>query len=300
MERKSIELIAPTVLSEDQRQSFFNDGYLFLDRFVEPSPLSQMQAATHTVIQRSAQLSAPNTDFSFGAIHSEASPRPTRLYRAADEDAAFWNYVSGAETLDAVADLVGPSVRYRESYINFKWPDGGVAVDWHQDFAFFPQTNRSTLTTVTYLEDVNSDMGPLLVVPGSHTREVFDHYDKDDRFAGKIRDEDFERARVDEAVELVGPAGSVVIFDGCLIHGSNVNQSANSRSVLVTGYSAGDAFPYTELPPLHADRHAWRILRGERPHFAHCETVKVRVPPVWADDGFKPIFDLQQKRNGAV
>lgn len=152
------------------------------------------------------------------------------------------------------------------------------------------------ITAITYLVDVSVEMGPLMVVPGSHNGEVFDHYDRDGSFAGKVQESDLSLGTERQAVELPGPAGTVVVFDGCMLHGSNPNRSRQMRPVLVSGYSAADAFPYTELPPPHIDSHAWSIVRGRRPLYAHHEPAHVKVPPLWTDDEFKPIFELQ-KRN---
>ena len=44
--------------------------------------------------------------------------------------------------------------------------EGGDEVRWHQDFPFQPHTNTSTLATLTCIEDVTEEMGPLQVIPG--------------------------------------------------------------------------------------------------------------------------------------
>jgi ectoine hydroxylase len=283
-----------SVLSDNDRRTFFERGYLRLPAFIPQQPLHAAQRATDAAIERSRHLNAPHSDFSFEPQHSTETPKPSRLFRAADENVAFWQIASSALMLDLAADLVGPDVRYRETYINFKSPGTGAPVDWHQDFAFFPHTNRAIITAITYLVDVSVEMGPLMVVPGSHHKDVFDHYDSDGVFNGKVQDSDLSSASIQQAIDLPGPAGTVVVFDGCMLHGSKPNLGSSTRPALVSGYSAADAFPYTELPPPHIDSHAWSILRGERPLYAHHEPVHVKVPPSWTGGQFKPIFDLQQ------
>ena len=41
---------------------------------------------------------------------------------------------------------------------NFKWADGGEAVEWHQDIQR-PHTDFSPLTIGVYLDDVDAEMG---------------------------------------------------------------------------------------------------------------------------------------------
>ena len=285
---------APLRLNEAERERFFTDGYLILERFAPADCLSAMQAALEETVARSAKLQAPSQDFSFDQRHDEARPRPSRLYRACEENEAFIDYVFHTEVLDVTADLVGPDVRYREAYINFKWPGGSLPVEWHQDFVFFPLTNRSMLTMVTYLHDVTDDMGPLMVLPNSHKGPALDHFEGE-HFTGKVSPQILSTLALDRAVSVAAPAGTVIVFDGLTLHSSQPNHSDKLRPLLVAGYSAGDAFPYTDLPPPHKDQHAWQIVRGTRPSHAHIEVVDVRVPPLWTQEDFKPIFDVQKK-----
>jgi hypothetical protein len=80
----------------------------------------------------------------------------------------FWEYVNQSVLPDAVADLVGPEVRFHHSKLNFKWSPVGEEVKWHYDISFWPHTNYSPLTIGTYLYDCGMDQGPLGVIPESH------------------------------------------------------------------------------------------------------------------------------------
>lgn len=284
----------PNVLTARQREGFFAQGYLCLPEFVPRATLGRLRAASDAAVARTRSLVASNMDFSLDPDHTPEAPRPSRLYRASDEDPSFWEYASSPPLTDLAADLVGPDVRYRESYINYKCARSAMTVHWHQDLAFFPHTNRSVITTITYTEDVTPEMGPLMVVPESHSGEVFDHYDGSGEFKGRICEADLARLPLGKALSLPGPAGTVIVIDGGMVHGSDRNRSASLRPVLIIGYSAADAFPYTEMSPQHSDRHIWQIVRGHRPLYAHHEPIRVKVPPVWTKEDFEPIFDMQR------
>ena len=284
----------PDILTSRQRETFFAEGYLCLPEFVPPARLVRLKAASDAAVVRTRSLAASNMDFSLDPDHTPEAPRPSRLYRASDEDPSFWEYASSPPLVDLAADLVGPDVRYREAYINYKCARSAMTVHWHQDLAFFPHTNRSVITTITYTEDVTPEMGPLMVVPESHSGEVFDHYDDSGGFKGRICEADLARLPLERALSLPGPAGTVIVIDGSMVHGSDLNRSDSLRPVLIIGYSAADAFPYTEMSPQHSDRHIWQIVRGRRPLYAHHEPVRVKVPPVWTKEDFEPIFDMQR------
>jgi hypothetical protein len=284
----------PDILTSRQRESFFAEGYLCLPEFVPRALLTRLEAASDAAVERTRSLVASNMDFSLDPDHTPEIPRPSRLYRASDEDPSFWEYASSPPLVDLAADLVGPDVRYREAYVNYKCARSAMTVHWHQDLAFFPHTNRSVITTITYTEDVTPEMGPLMVVPESHSGEVFDHYDGSGEFKGRICEADLARLPLERALSLPGPAGTVIVIDGSMVHGSDLNRSDSLRPVLIIGYSAADAFPYTEMSPQHSDRHIWQIVRGRRPLYAHHEPIRVKVPPAWTKEDFEPIFNMQR------
>ena len=84
-----------------------------------------------------------------------------------------------------------------------------MAVEWHQDWAFYPHTNDSLLAFGLMLEDVNLENGPLQVIPGSHKGPVLSHH-HNGIFCGAINpeDPDFQREKI---VTLTGKAGSMTV-----------------------------------------------------------------------------------------
>ena len=53
----------------------------------------------------------------------------------------------------------------KSSKLNTKFEKGGSAVEWHQDWAFYPHTNDDVLAVGVMLDDVNLSNGPLMVIP---------------------------------------------------------------------------------------------------------------------------------------
>ena len=71
--------------------------------------------------------------------------------------------------------LLGPTARLQTTKLNTKAPGGGAAVEWHQDWAFYPHTNDDLLAIGLILADVDEANGPLMVIPGSHKGPTLDH-----------------------------------------------------------------------------------------------------------------------------
>ena len=63
-----------------------------------------------------------------------------------------------------------------ENKINIKAPEYGAAVEWHQDWAFYPHANDDLLAIGVALDDCEEENGPLMVIPGSHKGPIYDHH----------------------------------------------------------------------------------------------------------------------------
>ena len=294
MTPNEILAVKPGVLSQRQRETFFDEGYIFLEGFISSDWMDRLRVATAEIVERSRSVTASDDVFALQPGHTASSPQLRRLKRAADNHPVIWEFASRSTLPDMVTDLVGPDVKFREAMINFKWSEGGDEVKWHQDLPFHPFTNLTPLTTLLYLEDVSPDMGPLLVIPGSHKGELFDHYGVDGGWAGHISDADLARVPLDDAVALTGPAGSLAIIHCGMIHGSERNDSDRVRPVLLCGYSAADAYCYWPYALEPLSRYAWQIVRGSPARHAHHEALRLRLPPDFSD-GYTSIFEDQQE-----
>ena len=82
---------------------------------------------------------------------------------------------------------------------------------------------------------------------------------------------------LEEAVPLMGPAGTLTIHHARLIHGSAYNRSTRPRRFLLQAYAAVDAWPIVEMKGSLSDFDA-RIMRGEPTLAPRVESVPVRIP----------------------
>jgi hypothetical protein len=280
------------VLSQEQRQRYFETGYLQLPHFIGMNWIERLRTTTAEFVEQSRKLTESNDMILLEPGHKCDNPRPLRLNQAVNHHSVFWEFSAESILPDLASDLVGPDVKFRESTINFKWANGGSEVRWHQDIPFFPHTNLSLFVALIYLDDVGPEQGPLKVIPGSHTGEIFRHYDKDGRWIGRISDEDLNRLRLDKAVSLTGPAGTVSVLHCAAVHGSEINLSNGNRTVLILGYQSADSFGYTPFP--RPTRYTDQIVRGKPAKYAHHDAIDMPLPPDWSK-GFTSIFENQRR-----
>jgi ectoine hydroxylase-related dioxygenase (phytanoyl-CoA dioxygenase family) len=287
------------MLTEDQKAFYDENGYLLVKEAVTPEQLARVQEITYRLIDASRQVTASDEVYDLDAGHSAEAPRLTRIKLPHKRDPFFWDLIRSSRLTEVLTDLLGPHTNLLTSKLNTKAPGGGRAVEWHQDWAFYPATNDSLLAFGLMLEDVDEENGPLMVIPGTHKGPVLSHQ-ANGYFAGAIDPGDPLFAR-DKAVTLTGRAGDMTVHHVRALHGSAPNLSDRARMILFYECSASDAWPILGASSyIHAlgQRGYWadlqeRQITGEPQLVPRMADVPVRMPlPPAPDTG--SIFRTQE------
>ena len=281
------------ILTQEERESFFKDGYVVKKKIISDDWLGKLNEALAKLIEKSKSLTKSDGTFVLEDGHTSDNPRLRRIAFMDEMDPIFHEFQRDSNLPDIAADLLGPDVRFRENMINIKWSGGGQEVKWHQDFPFYPLTNRAVGQFLICLDDVGPEQGPLQVVPGSHRGPIYDHYDNNDNWLGFIEDEKLKEAKLDTAVDLIGPAGTVSVHHCCALHASRPNLSTKGRPILIITYAACDAYPYTAVT--YPTKNYGEVVRGKDARFCHHEEMDIRLPPDWSG-GYTSIFEHQEEK----
>lgn len=154
--------------------------------------------------------------------------------------------VGHAAMVDVLQKVVGPDVKCMQSMLFIK-AAGKPGQAWHQDEDYIPTRDRSLTGLWIALDDATVANGCLWVIPGSHRPGVLwpMHWHGDKRFDCAWESTDFPYSDED-AVPVEVPAGSVVAFNGYLLHRSLPNVAAQGyRRALVNHYmSASSLLPW--------------------------------------------------------
>ena len=292
------------MLTDEQTGFYRENGYLLVEGAIEPEPLAAMQRVTADLIERSRTVTESNETYDLDDGHTAATPRLTRIKLPHTRDAAFAD-VLHSQRLAAILDpLIGPDIRLHTSKLNTKAPGGGAAVEWHQDWAFYPHTNDDILALGIMLEDVDEANGPLMVIPGTHRQPVLSHH-RDGVFCGAIDPADplFQQ---DKAVTITGKAGDMSIHHVRVLHGSAPNRSDRARKILFFELIAADAWPLMGVAGVYQGLSApqmWEkmkenIVHGQQPTEPRLTAVPVSMPLPPPPDATS-IFKVQ-KSGGAI
>lgn len=229
------------MLTADQKAFYDREGYLMVENAVKPDQLAELRRIAYDYIEASRDVTASNDVYDLDEGHSAAAPRLTRIKLPHKQHPYFWDLLRNSGLTEVLRDLLGPDVLIQTSKLNTKAPGGGAAVEWHQDWAFYPHTNDSMLAFGLMLEDVTPENGPLMVIPGSHKGPILSHY-TNGVFCGAVNPDD-PAFHMNKAVTLTGKAGSMTVHHARTLHGSASNRSDRARLILFYECHAADAWP---------------------------------------------------------
>ncbi|WP_172297710.1 phytanoyl-CoA dioxygenase family protein [Pseudoruegeria sp. HB172150] len=229
------------VLSEDQIAFYRDQGYLILENRVPDDVMASIRAEIARFQEQARGMTASDDRIDLEDSHTPDDPRIRRVKLPHTQSKVIDDLLHSDHILAPVRDLIGPNLRLQTTKLNMKSAGYGAAVEWHQDWAFYPYTNDDVLAVGLIIDDMGPENGPLMVFPGTHRAGVYSHH-HNGCFVGAM---DLEACGLDmkDAVPLMGPAGSISIHHARIVHGSALNRSTQDRRIIFYEMMASDAFP---------------------------------------------------------
>lgn len=153
--------------------------------------------------------------------------------------------------VDVLTSVIGPNVKCMQSMLFIK-ASGKPGQAWHQDEFFIPTRDRSLAGAWMAMDDATVENGCLWVIPGSHRHGLIwpQHNHGDRRFDCTGEAMHFPYTD-DDAVPVEVKKGSIVFFNGYLLHRSLPNYAKTGfRRSLVNHYmSAESLLPWHGFQP---------------------------------------------------
>ena len=181
--------------------------------------------------------------------------------------------IHNAPTVKALTTIISPNVKCMQSMLFIK-SAGKPGQAWHQDEDYIPTRDRSLAGAWIALDRATVENGCLWVLPGSHQPGVLweQRWHGDRRFDCAEESFDFPY-RDDESIPVEVEAGSVIIFNGYLLHRSLPNHAPEGtyRRSLVNHYmSCESRLPWGRPPEGehngHYDQRDIIIVAGKDPY----------------------------------
>ena len=280
-------------LTEDQIAFYRSEGYLVLERRIPDDIVAAIHAEIARFEDEARGMTASNDRLDLEDSHRPEAPRIRRIKLPHRTSEVMRDLMQSDHVLAPVRDLIGPDLRLHTTKLNMKSAGFGAAVEWHQDFAFYPHTNDDVLAVGVILDDMGAENGPLMVFPGTHRGPIHDHH-AGGVFVGAM---DLAASGLNprDAVMLTGPAGSISIHHGRIVHGSALNRSDRDRRMLFYEMMAADAFPVmgsmTKFDSI--EDYDSRMLCGRPTLEPRLQAIPVRIPQP-PPDRAGSIYEIQK------
>ncbi len=281
------------VLTGDQEAFYAENGYLVLEGRVPPDIIEAIRDEIRRFEDVARTMTESDEKLDLEDSHTPEEPRLRRIKLPHTQSEVMRDLMFSDRVLAPARDLIGPNIRLHTTKLNMKKAGYGAAVEWHQDYAFYPHTNDDILAVGVLIDDMREENGPLMVFPGSHMGPVHDHH-VDGVFAGAVLPEAVG-LDLEDAVQLTGPAGSISIHHGRILHGSALNRSDRPRRLLFYEMMAADAFPImgsmTKWEGI--EDYDSRMLCGESTIEPRLHDIPVRIPQPQPDVAIS-IYEIQK------
>jgi phytanoyl-CoA hydroxylase len=248
----------PKPASAEQVKFFVDNGYLAMPGLVSPAELEELKADTNKIARGGypcATLKPLPADMS----DAECLRNILCIHQPHFISDVMSKFVKHPGMCGALSQIAAAHLPYWDGSVKamqsmlFVKPPGFQGQAWHQDEDYIPTRDRSLIGAWIAIDDATIENGCLYVVPGSHRsgylypQKPHENPDQWDFAPCSYGFDDSKQVPVEVK------AGSVVFFNGYLLHCSYPNRTTNQyRRVLVNHYMNAYSFlpwhPVTGVP----------------------------------------------------
>lgn len=248
-------------LDQGQIDRFDKEGYLFLPQAFTANEVGVLRRRADSIFRMDRE-----------EVWREKSGVARTAFAAHTYEEGFRRLGAHPRLVEPVMQLLDGSVYMHQFKINAKAAFDGEVWQWHQDFGTWHRDDEMpeprAMNIALFLDEVSAVNGPLMFIPGSHRAGTLaaghDLESTSYPLWTLSRDEVTRLANEGGCVAPTGPAGSVIMFHGNLVHASPPNISPFPRTIV-----------YLSL--CHVDNHIRAFKRKE--WIAHRDFTPIRPLP---------------------
>ncbi len=225
------------LLSAEQVEFYRENGFLAVPDLVTAAELAELKRETAEICRGRYPVNGV-TPAAADEDDDAVTSRYLCIHQVHKVSPVMLRYVSHPALVQCLTQLIGPNVKCMQSMLFIK-PPGFPGQAYHQDERYIPTEDRSLTGGWIALDDATIENGCLWVIPGSHRMEILPwawhdnpEYDSADEAQGVPREQE---------VPVEVKAGTLVFFNGYLLHSSRKNRSDRYRRVLVNHYMSAES-----------------------------------------------------------
>jgi ectoine hydroxylase-related dioxygenase (phytanoyl-CoA dioxygenase family) len=237
-------------LTNDEVERFREQGYILIEEAFDEGEVAEMRKAADRILELTINSSLAN-DRTSGRLamaeHEDGSQMVKKVQPVNDLSLAFTGDAQDDRLLEPMRAYMDDEPRLMEEKLNYKQPlpervDGidtnrpSEAWPVHSDWAYFRAQDypQDVISSAVALDDLTADNGTMRLWPG--TNDEFVEHERTDN--GLEVPPDLVEDEEGELIE--APAGSLLLFDSLVWHGSSANTTDGPRRLMIySHYPAG-------------------------------------------------------------
>ena len=230
-------------LSQDQHETYKQDGFILLRGLFDPDALASFEARFLALVSGQAPhgedlVVMRDVMVAKGIVEPETLLHGVNKILSFEEDEILFAYALNETLLTVVRSLIGSDVMTISTNVFNKPPGVDGRHPLHQDLRYFAlRPAENIVGTWTAMSPTTRENGCLAVVPGSHREGLLDHGLPDWEYTNRgffsIRD-----VALTQRVHLEMSPGDTVLIHPLLVHGSGRNQSSGFRRAISAHYAS--------------------------------------------------------------
>ena len=236
-------------LTEAQMDRFRSDGYLVLPALFSEEEVQQMRSAADDILNlalnSSLALGRKSGRLTWG-LQADGSQHVKKIQPVNDLTECLSRVSNDERLIGPMRQIMGSEPILMEEKLNYKQPlamhVSGIEIPqlddhWpiHSDWAYFQSQNypQDILSSAVSLDACTPQNGPLHVWPGTH-KSFVEHHSVDIGL-----EVDLSVIDPNGGVDILAPAGTVMIFHALLVHNSRHNPTPSPRRLMIYSHYPG-------------------------------------------------------------
>lgn len=233
----------PMPATEDAAIFFKENGFLVMEGAVDSVGVEEMRREAAEICKGhrgSVPGLEPTTD---SESDDEVLRKVLCIHFPHKISEVMFAHLANPSVVQVLQQIIGPNVKCMQSMLFIK-SAGKPGQAWHQDEIYIPTRDRSLTGAWIALDDATVENGCLWVIPGSQKPGILyrQEWHGDSRFDCAHEAKGFPYSS-DQAIPVEVKAGSIVFFNGYLLHRSLPNYASGGyRRSLVNHYMSAESF----------------------------------------------------------
>lgn len=225
-------------LTSEQKESFEENGYLFLPAIYSTIEMEEMRQEFHELISNmEGKPEAMKYSLMDPAPGYPIDPyNPINVQGIMDHPLAndYWfNNLIDPRIVKVFIDLLGPNIDFHNGKVRNNPPGFTNTQGWHQDWPYERHSKPELAASIIYLDHTEFNAGSTSVVPGTHKNGEWKTQDR--------RTVSNNRISHDDVITLSAKPGDVLFIHVMVIHSAGNNFTSKSRHKIINEYKTQDA-----------------------------------------------------------